>query len=151
MHTKKWKNREISLLSWVSINLCFLFSFSISCFINIQIDIRHVKEASGRSINLALSVRGISALEGAGVGSGILETLIPMKGRMIHMGKSGLSAQPYGVYGEVSLTCFLPPTFLIPEQLFSASIQLTANSWTSTYWPQQRNIQRSRLFLNTSW
>ncbi|KAI9322969.1 hypothetical protein DFJ73DRAFT_875330 [Zopfochytrium polystomum] len=63
-------------------------------------DIRRQKTASGRSINLALSTRGISALEGAGVGAGILETLIPMKGRMIHVGEGKLSSQPYGVFGE---------------------------------------------------
>ncbi|KAJ3412145.1 hypothetical protein HDV05_001183 [Chytridiales sp. JEL 0842] len=63
-------------------------------------DIRAVKQSSGRSINLALSVRGISALEGAGAGSGILETLIPMKGRMIHIGDGKLQSQAYGVFGE---------------------------------------------------
>ncbi|KAI9329051.1 hypothetical protein BDR26DRAFT_909435 [Obelidium mucronatum] len=55
-------------------------------------DIRTVKQASGRSINLALSQRGISALEGAG-------TLIPMKGRMLHVG-GGLTSQNYGYFGE---------------------------------------------------
>ncbi|KAI9325396.1 hypothetical protein BDR26DRAFT_913089 [Obelidium mucronatum] len=62
-------------------------------------DIRTVKQASGRSINLALSQRGISALEGAGVGNGLFETLIPMKGRMLHVG-SGLTSQNYGYFGE---------------------------------------------------
>lgn len=57
-------------------------------------------QSAGRSINLALSVRGISSLEGAGVGKGILETLIPMKGRMIHTGLGKLGSQAYGVFGE---------------------------------------------------
>jgi kynurenine 3-monooxygenase len=55
---------------------------------------------SGRSINLALSVRGIESLKEAGVADGILETLIPMSGRMIHTGNNQLSSQPYGLYGE---------------------------------------------------
>ncbi|KAJ3024531.1 UNVERIFIED_CONTAM: hypothetical protein HDU68_008029 [Siphonaria sp. JEL0065] len=62
-------------------------------------DIRTVKQSSGRSINLALSQRGISALEGAGVGKGLFETLIPMKGRMLHVG-GGLTSQNYGYFGE---------------------------------------------------
>jgi kynurenine 3-monooxygenase len=69
----------------------------------VSIDIRTMKQAGGRSINLALSVRGISALEGASAGKGILETLIPMKGRMIHVGEGKLASQPYGVFGEVCL------------------------------------------------
>ncbi|KAJ3116583.1 hypothetical protein HK100_001018 [Physocladia obscura] len=64
-------------------------------------DIRTTKIAGGRSINLALSVRGISALETAGVGRGLLDTLIPMKGRMLHLGKTGrLTSQNYGYFGE---------------------------------------------------
>ncbi|KAJ3115574.1 kynurenine 3-monooxygenase, mitochondrial precursor [Phlyctochytrium bullatum] len=63
-------------------------------------DIRKVKHASGRSINLALSVRGISGLQGAGAAEAILPNLIPMKGRMIHVGSGKLSSQPYGVFGE---------------------------------------------------
>ena len=58
-----------------------------------------MKTGGGRSINLALSARGIAALEAAGVGYGIFETLIPMHGRMIHT-NGKLSSQPYGVYGE---------------------------------------------------
>ncbi|KAJ3293844.1 hypothetical protein HDU79_011873 [Rhizoclosmatium sp. JEL0117] len=62
-------------------------------------DIRTVKQSSGRSINLALSARGIAGLEGAGVGKGLLDTLIPMKARMIHVGNSQ-SSQNYGYFNE---------------------------------------------------
>ncbi|KAI8616518.1 hypothetical protein BC830DRAFT_1167744 [Chytriomyces sp. MP71] len=62
-------------------------------------DIRTLKQLGGRSINLALSKRGISALEAAGAGSGLFETLIPMKGRMIHVGGK-LQAQNYGYFNE---------------------------------------------------
>ncbi|KAI8919065.1 hypothetical protein DFJ77DRAFT_452922 [Powellomyces hirtus] len=55
---------------------------------------------SGRSINLALSVRGISALKKAGVDEKILSNMIPMKGRLIHSMDGKLSSQPYGIFGE---------------------------------------------------
>ncbi|KAL1923369.1 uncharacterized protein VTP21DRAFT_8349 [Calcarisporiella thermophila] len=57
----------------------------------------------GRSINLALSQRGISALRGVGLGlEGIvLASAIPMHGRMIHIGAEGKRMpQAYGVHGE---------------------------------------------------
>jgi kynurenine 3-monooxygenase len=63
-------------------------------------DIRDRKSAQGRSINLALSVRGIKALEGAGVSEEILSTLLPMKGRMIHPLSGPLASQDYGIFGE---------------------------------------------------
>lgn len=47
-------------------------------------DMRQGVEDAGRSINLALSARGLLALEKAGIKEDILETCIPMHGRMIH-------------------------------------------------------------------
>ncbi|MFL5730715.1 MAG: FAD-dependent oxidoreductase [Cytophagaceae bacterium] len=55
----------------------------------------------GRSINLALSHRGIKALKEAGVQASILEKAIPMKGRMIHDVKGKLSFIPYGDQGQM--------------------------------------------------
>jgi kynurenine 3-monooxygenase len=50
----------------------------------------------GRSINLALSVRGIQALREVGLADKVLSQAVPMRGRMIH-GRDGLLAfQPYG-------------------------------------------------------
>ncbi|KAJ3351658.1 hypothetical protein HDU91_006094 [Kappamyces sp. JEL0680] len=63
-------------------------------------DIRERREGQGRSINLALSTRGIEALKGAGVEDAILPTLLPMKGRLIHALSGDLSSQPYGIFGE---------------------------------------------------
>ncbi|CAG8591923.1 197_t:CDS:2 [Acaulospora colombiana] len=53
---------------------------------------------SQRSINLALSTRGISALSKAGLGldRSVLGVTTPMKGRMIHVGKGKLKSQSYG-------------------------------------------------------
>jgi kynurenine 3-monooxygenase len=50
---------------------------------------------AGRSINLALSTRGIHALQQLGIADEVLQHAIPMRGRMIH-GKSGnLHFAPY--------------------------------------------------------
>src|SRR5438270_11301090 len=50
----------------------------------------------GRSINLALSVRGIHALRDLGLADAVLERSIVMRGRMIHARDGGLTFQPYG-------------------------------------------------------
>jgi len=47
-------------------------------------DMRQGYEDAGRSINLALSSRGLMALDRVGLRDTVLETCIPMKGRMIH-------------------------------------------------------------------
>jgi kynurenine 3-monooxygenase len=50
----------------------------------------------GRSINLALSVRGIHALREIGLADEVLQTGILMRGRMIHDRDGSLAFQPYG-------------------------------------------------------
>ncbi len=50
----------------------------------------------GRSINLALSVRGIDALRRVGLADAVLRDAIPMRGRLIHSPTGTLSFQPYG-------------------------------------------------------
>ena len=59
-------------------------------------DMRRVRLSAGRSINLALSTRGIHALSQAGLWRTIRNAVIPMKGRMMHSTASGLTFQPYG-------------------------------------------------------
>ena len=54
----------------------------------------------GRSINLALSNRGIRALEEIGVSSEVKKISIPMHGRMIHALDGNLTFQPYGKEGQ---------------------------------------------------
>ena len=49
----------------------------------------------GRSINLALSTRGIHALEQVGLAQQVLEHAIPMRGRMIHDKSGELHFAPY--------------------------------------------------------
>lgn len=50
----------------------------------------------GRSINLALSVRGIHALREVGLADEVLKSGILMRGRMIHSPTGQLTFQPYG-------------------------------------------------------
>ena len=50
----------------------------------------------GRSINLALSVRGLQALRDIGLDKKVLNQAIPMRGRMIHAPDGKLAFQPYG-------------------------------------------------------
>ena len=59
-------------------------------------DMRRVKISAGRSINLALSTRGIHALTEAGLWQGMQSIIIPMKGRMMHSTESKLTFQAYG-------------------------------------------------------
>ncbi len=59
-------------------------------------DMRHVRMSAGRSINLAISTRGIHALSQAGLWDGMKNIIIPMKGRMMHSLKSELTFQAYG-------------------------------------------------------
>ena len=51
----------------------------------------------GRSINLALSTRGIHALESLGIADEVLRHAIPMRGRMIHDKSGELHFAPYDV------------------------------------------------------
>ncbi len=51
--------------------------------------------AGGRSINLALSVRGIHGLEQAGLADMVLRDAVRMPGRMIHSPTGQLTFQPY--------------------------------------------------------
>lgn len=59
-------------------------------------DPRKAENAQGRSINLALSHRGIRPLKMAGIFDQIEPNLIPMHGRMMHDIQSELTFQSYG-------------------------------------------------------
>jgi kynurenine 3-monooxygenase len=62
-------------------------------------DPREGNMVGGRSINLALSTRGIHALEQIGIANEVLKHAIPMRGRMIHPAKAGQAPifTPYDV------------------------------------------------------
>ncbi len=59
-------------------------------------DLRRVEIDAGRSINLALATRGITALDKLGVMEHVEGLLTPMRGRMVHARDGETSFQPYG-------------------------------------------------------
>jgi kynurenine 3-monooxygenase len=59
-------------------------------------DMRKTTVEAGRSINLALSSRGIRALEQAGIAQEVLQHAIQMSGRMLHATNGSLTYVPYG-------------------------------------------------------
>ncbi len=56
--------------------------------------------AAGRSINLAISARGLHALERVGLKDKVLETAVPMRGRMTHAVDGSLAFMPYGTRSD---------------------------------------------------
>jgi kynurenine 3-monooxygenase len=60
-------------------------------------DPREGNIVGGRSINLAVSTRGIHALEQLGIANEVLRHAIPMRGRMIHHKSGDLHFAPYDV------------------------------------------------------
>jgi len=60
-------------------------------------DPREGNIVGGRSINLAISTRGIHALEQIGIAEEALQHAIPMRGRMIHDRSGELHFSPYDV------------------------------------------------------
>src|SRR5881396_2060668 len=62
-----------------------------------RVDPREGNIVGGRSINLAVSTRGIHALEQLDIADEVLRHAIPMRGRMIHDKSGGLHFAPYDV------------------------------------------------------
>jgi kynurenine 3-monooxygenase len=63
-------------------------------------DMRKTNIYQGKSINLALSTRGLHALEKIGLDKEILADAIPMYGRMMHSKTGELTYHPYGKQGQ---------------------------------------------------
>ena len=63
-------------------------------------DMRKEAMSAGRSINLALSDRGIKALEEVGIMDEIKKIAIPMHGRYLHQPDGSTAFQPYGKEGQ---------------------------------------------------
>ena len=63
-------------------------------------DMRKDDRDGGRSINLALSERGIKALAGVGLEHAVRDMCIPMHGRLIHDTHGDTNMQPYGLPGQ---------------------------------------------------
>ncbi len=65
-----------------------------------RFDMRTNFLGGGRSINLALSNRGIRALEEVGLADEMKKHSVPMKGRIMHDPQGKLTYQPYGTAGQ---------------------------------------------------
>jgi kynurenine 3-monooxygenase len=63
-------------------------------------DMRKHSADAGRSINLALSNRGIKSLEEIGLADQLKKASVPMRGRMMHDLYGKLTFQPYGTEGQ---------------------------------------------------
>ncbi|GAA4710088.1 FAD-dependent oxidoreductase [Phytohabitans rumicis] len=63
-------------------------------------DPRAGRAERGRSINLALSERGLDALRRVGLDGDVMAAALPMRGRMIHPIDGHLDFQPYSVDGR---------------------------------------------------
>ncbi len=63
-------------------------------------DMRAANISAGRSINLAMSDRGLRALEVAGIADDIRAIAIPMHGRVMHDLEGNQTYQPYGAEGQ---------------------------------------------------
>ncbi len=63
-------------------------------------DMRNEAVVAGRSINLALSDRGIKALKEVGIAEDVMKIAIPMPGRFIHHKDGSHAFQPYGKEGQ---------------------------------------------------
>ncbi len=59
-------------------------------------DMRRADVPAGRSINLAVTARGLKALDEVGLREEVMKIAIPMKGRMIHDAEGKTSFLPYG-------------------------------------------------------
>lgn len=65
-----------------------------------RFDMRKHFLGGGRSINLALSNRGIRALEEVGLAAEMKKHSVPMRGRLMHDLQGKLTFQPYGTKGQ---------------------------------------------------
>ncbi|XP_030011111.1 kynurenine 3-monooxygenase isoform X1 [Sphaeramia orbicularis] len=88
-----------------ALNACFFAKrgFDVEVF-ETREDIRTAKIVKGRSINLALSHRGRSALKHVGMEEKIVSQGIPMHARMIHSLTGKQSPIPYGKKGQYILS-----------------------------------------------
>ncbi len=65
-----------------------------------RFDMRSAMLGGGRSINMALSNRGLRALQEVGLAAHLKQNAVPMNGRMIHDIPGNLTFQPYGTKGQ---------------------------------------------------
>ena len=111
-------------------------------------DFRKSSLYSGRSINLALSERGIYSLKEVGLFKEIIKNLIPMKGRMIH-DKDG--KQSFQEYGQFENECIFSVSrsylneLLISKAEGCQNVRLHFNKKCTSY-----NAEKNQLIFNNN-
>src|SRR6478609_9068136 len=108
-------------------------------------DLREHKKDDGRSINLAISHRGLSALREIGLEEKVLEQCIPMKGRMMHSEEGELTFQPYGK--ETDLICSVSRAelnrILITEAEKEKAVHFHFENKAEEFFPAEKKISLS--------
>ncbi len=66
-------------------------------------DLRAANISAGRSINLAISARGLNAMKEVGLDDEVAEMCIPMRGRVIHDKEGNTEFQPYSKDGTTAI------------------------------------------------
>ncbi|HHG84160.1 MAG TPA: FAD-dependent monooxygenase [Bacteroidetes bacterium] len=66
-------------------------------------DMRKTDLYAGKSINLAISVRGLHAMQEVGLLDQVMDMCIPMRGRMVHDTNRKTQFQPYSKDGETAI------------------------------------------------
>ena len=66
-------------------------------------DMRTTELYAGKSINLAISVRGLHAMTEVGLLEDVMKMCIPMRGRMVHDLEGNTSFQPYSKDGTTAI------------------------------------------------
>jgi kynurenine 3-monooxygenase len=69
-----------------------------------MVDIRRMRAVAGRSINMALSVRGREGLRGIDCENAVVSKGIEMHSRMLHDTKGRMSSAQYGKEGQSILS-----------------------------------------------
>ena len=111
-------------------------------------DFRKSSAYSGRSINLALSERGIYSLKEVGLFKEIFKNLIPMKGRMIHDKEGEQSFQRYGQFENeciFSVSRSYLNELLINKAEDCKNVRLHFNKQCTNY-----NIEKNQLVFNNN-
>lgn len=87
-------------------------------------DLRKIEGDAGRSINLALSNRGLRALQEVDMAEELRKLSVPMNGRIIHNRNREVAFQPYGEEGQfINSMSRLPMTRLLIEKAEAMGVQ----------------------------
>src|SRR5262249_6374739 len=98
---RRWAMHEVTLVGGGLAGSLLALMFARKGNVRVTVyerraDVRADQIEEGRSINLALAVRGIHALSRVGLDTEVLANAIPMRGRFIHPVSGSTSLIPYG-------------------------------------------------------